>query len=406
MILSELSNDVKTCLQYAADKLPGNLSRIFKAKVVDVLGAGGQRKAERELGWNRKTIRKGQREVENGESQKDNFSARGRKKAEKHLPNLLDDIRDIVEPTSQADPTFRTTQLYTPLTAEEVRRRLIEDKGYSDEELPCIRTIRTKLNDLDYHPQKVAKSKPVKKIAETDAIFEQVHRVNREADETEGVVRLSIDAKAKIKVGSFSRGGKSRQGVTGSDHDFGSKETLTPVGIFLPAYDELFLYFTKGPVTADLIVDALEWLWPTLKERFKPNTLVLNLDNGPENNSHRTQFIKRLVEFAIEYRVTIRLAHYPPYHSKYNPVERVWAVLENHWNGELLNTVEKVLGLARTMKWRGKQPATVELVEKIYEKGVKLSKKAMKAYESTLERLPGLEKWFVDIRPCYALVPS
>lgn len=178
MSLPELSNDVEMCLQYAADKLPGDLSRIFEAKVVDALGTGGQRKTERELGWNRKTVRKGQREVESGEPQEDNFSARGREKAEKHLPNLLDDIRDIVEPTSQADPTFRTTQLYTPLTAEEVRRRLLEDEGYSDEELPCIRTIRTKLNDLDYHPQKVAKSKAVKKIAETDVIFEQVHRIN------------------------------------------------------------------------------------------------------------------------------------------------------------------------------------------------------------------------------------
>lgn len=403
MSLLELTNDVKEFLQYAVDNLPGNISRVFKAKVVNALQTGGQRAAERELGWNRKTVRKGQGELENGGPQEDNFSARGRKKAEEHLPQLLQDIRDIVEPRSQADPTFRTTHLYTPLTAEEVRRRLIADKGYTDEELPCVRTIRTKLNDLDYQPQKVAKSKPVKKIPQTDAIFEQVHRVNREADETPGVVRLSIDAKAQIKVGPFSRGGQSRQGVAGADHDFAPEETLTPVGIFLPTCDEVFLYFTKGPVTADLIVDALEWLWPTLEERFKPHTLTLNLDNGPENNSHRTQFIKRLVEFANTYRVMIRLAHYPPYHSKYNPVERVWGVLENHWNGEVLDTVEKVLGLARTMKWRGQQPVVVELVEKIYARGVKLSKKTMKAYEAMLERLPELEKWFVDICPCYAL---
>lgn len=399
----ELTRDVKDLLQYAVDHLKGSDRRIFMAKVVNILEWGGQREAERELGWNRGTIRKGQCELESGEPQKDNFSARGRKKTEEDLPNLFDDIRAIVEPTSQADPTFRTTQLYTPLTAKEVHRRLIEDKGYTDEELPCVRTIRTKLNDLDYRPQKVAKSKPIKKIPETDAIFEQVHRINQEADETEGVLRLSMDTKATVKIGPFSRGGKNRQGVDGVDHDFDPEKTLTPFGIFLPAYDETFLYFTESRVTADFMIDALELLWPTLKERFNPHTLVINSDNGSENNSHRTQFIKRLVEFARTHGVTIQLAYYPPYHSKYNPIERVWGVLENHWNGELLDTVDAALGLARTMTWNGKYPV-VQSVEGIYETGVSLTKKAMEVYEAMIERLPGLEKWFVTIppRPCLA----
>ncbi|MGA9351992.1 MAG: ISAzo13 family transposase [Anaerolineae bacterium] len=370
------------------------------AKVVEALGTGGQRQAERELGWNRGTIRKGQGELENGPIS-DNLSARGRKKAEDHLPNLLEDIQAIVEPTSQADPTFRTTQLYTPLTAEEVRRRLVDDKGYADEELPTRRTISTKLNGLDFHPQKVAKSKPSKKIPETDAIFEHLHQVNQESDAQEGVLRISMDAKATIKVGPFSRGGKSRQGVAACDHDFAPETTLTPLGIFLPAPAETFLLFTESKVTADFMVDALEIVWPSLEERFQVRTLVINLDCGPENNSHRTQFIKRMVEFALNHNITIRLAYYPPYHSKYNSIERVWGVLENHWNGELLDKVEKILGLARTMTYKGIHPV-VRLVKGVYKTGVKLTKKAMKVYEDMIERLPGLEKWFVDIPPCPA----
>ncbi len=166
-----------------------------------------------------------------------------------------------------------------------------------------------------------------------------------------------MDTKATIKVGTFSRGGKSRQNVTALDHDFKAKTTLTAFGIFLPAYAETFIDFTQSKVTADFMVDALERLWPTLKSRFEPHTLVINLDNGPENSSRRTQFIKRMVEFAHKHNVTIRLAYYPPYHSKpvvsaaepYNPVERVWGILENHWNGELLDEIDKILGLARTM---------------------------------------------------------
>jgi hypothetical protein len=398
MSAMQLTDSILDALKYAAANLKGSARRIFMARTVKAFGPGGQREAERKLDWNRGTIRKGQGELESGTEIADNFAARGRKKAENHLPSLLEDIRAVVEPTSQADPTFKTTQLYTPLTAEEVRRRLIDDKGYADEALPTRRTISTKLNDLDFHPQTVAKSKPLKKIPETDAIFEHLHQVNQEADAQEGVLRLSLDAKAAVKVGLFSRGGKSRQGVVAADHDFAPETSLHLFGIFLPAQAETFLSFTESKVTADFMVDALEILWPTLNERFQPHTLVINADCGPENSSRRTQFIKRMVEFAHKHNITIRLAYYPPYHSKYNPVERVWGILEKHWNGELLDKVEKVLGLARTMTYKGIHPV-VQMVKGVYETGVKLTKKAMKVYEDMIERLPGLENWFVDISP-------
>lgn len=124
--------------------------------------------------------------------------------------------------------------------------------------------------------------------------------------------------------------------------------------------------------------------------------LVLNLDDGPENHSRRTQFLKRMVGFAHEYRLDIALAYYPPYHSKYNPIERCWGILELHWNGALLDSVEAVLGYAGTMTWRGNHPEVV-LIEEAYSKEVKLSQKEMKALESEVVRLPTLEKWFVSI---------
>ena len=127
-------------------------------------------------------------------------------------------------------------------------------------------------------------------------------------------------------------------------------------GIYLPALDENYLYFTESNVTADFMIDALENLWPSIKHRFDPHTIVINADNGPENHSRRTQFIKRLVEFATTKSVNISLVYYPPYHSKYNPIERVWGVLEKHWNGQTLDSVEKVLGLCRTMSWNGNPP--------------------------------------------------
>jgi hypothetical protein len=158
----ELVEEVKELLRETEKALKGSARRLFMARTVRALGEGGQRLAERELGWNRGTIRKGQHELEQGIVCIDAFSSRGRKRSEEHLPNLLTDLAAIVDGQSQADPQFRTHRLYTRLTATEVRRQLIAQKGYRDDELPTAETISTKLNELGYYPKTVAKSQPQK----------------------------------------------------------------------------------------------------------------------------------------------------------------------------------------------------------------------------------------------------
>ncbi len=160
--LMHLSDSLKTLFRETAKTLKGHARRRFLAQTVKELGPGGQRRAERELGWNRETIRKGLHELDSGLICIDNFAARGRKRAEEHLPNLLSDITDIVDSQSQADPQFRTRRLYTRLDAAEVRRQLIAQYGYADADLPTVQTITSKLNALGYYPQKVAKSEPKK----------------------------------------------------------------------------------------------------------------------------------------------------------------------------------------------------------------------------------------------------
>lgn len=158
-----LSDSLKTLFIETAQTLKGHARRRFMAQAVKELGRGGQRRAERELGWNRETIRKGMREVKSGLICLDNFTARGRKRAEDHLPNLLTDITALVDRQSQTDPQFRTQRLYTRLDAAEVRQQLIVQKGYTEAELPTVRTITAKLNAMGYYPQKVAKSEPQKR---------------------------------------------------------------------------------------------------------------------------------------------------------------------------------------------------------------------------------------------------
>lgn len=159
----ELTDSLKALFIDTARTLKGSARRVFMARTVKELGPGGQRQAERDLGWSRVIIRKGTRELESGIPIADNFAARGRKRAEDHLPHLLADITAIVDSQSQTDPQFRSTRLYTRLSAAEVRRQLIAQKGYLDAELPTAETIGAKLNALGYSPKKVAKTQPQKK---------------------------------------------------------------------------------------------------------------------------------------------------------------------------------------------------------------------------------------------------
>ena len=369
------------------------------ARVVKMLGRGGQLYVEAEMNWNRRTVRKGVKELESGIVNEDNFKARGRKRAEEHLPNLLVDIKEVVDGWSQTDPTFRTTRLYTRITAKEVRQQLIEQKGYRDEELPSGVTINSKMNDLGYHLRAVKKSQPKRKIPETDAIFEQLNQIHRQAKKDETILRMSFDAKATVLIGAFSRGGVSRVEIKALDHDFGADGKTTPFGILLPDHDRLFLYFASGKITSDFIVDCIQACWAEIKGEFSQvTTLLLNQDNGPENHSRRTQFMHRLTQWVDEENLTIQLVYYPPYHSKYNPIERVWGVLEQHWNGSLLDSLETVLNFARTMTWKQGKPI-IHLVKRVYWTGVKLTQKAMSLLEKRFDRLEGLGKWFVTIRP-------
>ena len=162
-MIVELTVEVKEHLQGTADALRGVERRLFMARTVRMLGRAGQRRAERELGWNRVTIRKGMHELTTGIRCVDAFCLRGRHRAEEHLPQLLTDIKAIVDGQCQTDPSLRTQRLYTRLTAATVRQQLIDHNGYTDEQLPTTETIRCKIHHLGYRLRKVQKCKPKKR---------------------------------------------------------------------------------------------------------------------------------------------------------------------------------------------------------------------------------------------------
>ena len=211
---------------------------------------------------------------------------------------------------------------------------------------------------------------------------------------------MSMDCKAAVAIGDYSRGGKTRGDNRAADHDMGCKEKFVPFGLVDEDGGQLRLAFGSSAKTGDFIVDSLEAWREGLPERERAGTahIQLKLDNGPESSGIRTQFLKRMVGFADDTGKTIQLLCFPPYHSKYNPVERCWGILEQHWNGTRLVDAEAMLEWAKSMAWKGIRPV-VTLCRKTYGKGVSLSKAAMREVEARPERNPALPKWDILIRP-------
>jgi transposase len=161
----------------------------------------------------------------------------------------------------------------------------------------------------------------------------------------------------------------------------------------------LTLIVTRSRETSDFWADALKVWWRSVTDRQgQIKRLVIYLDNGPKNSGTRTQWLRRLVEFCDWSGLEIRLVYDPPDHTKSNPIERCWSVLEQKWGGSRLNGLKVILEQARRMRGMKKHPV-VKRLEGDYAEGVRLSKKEMKPYEARLLRSETLPKDDITIKP-------
>jgi len=209
-----------------------------------------------------------------------------------------------------------------------------------------------------------------------------------------------MDCKATVNIGAFSRGGHTRGDHKASEPDLGCKEKYIPCGIVDEDTAQLYVPFGSSSQTSACIVETLAAWWQGLsaKEQGESDRVQIKLDNGSESSGVRTQFLHRLVQLVDPIGKPLHLLYSPPYHSKYNPIERCWGMMELHGNGAQLIDVETMLEWAQRMTWKGLHPV-VALSRQVYAKGVSLSKAAMRAVEARLERHPLLPKWDILIHP-------
>jgi hypothetical protein len=186
------------------------------------------------------------------------------------------------------------------------------------------------------------------------------------------------------------------------DHDPPAKRKWTPLGILMIATGALSILFAAQE-TSDVWVNGLmQWWLHALQANMSlrgVKRLVIYLDNGPNNSGRRRQFLKRMIAFADWSGLEIRLVYYPPYHSKYNPIERCWSSLEKKWGGTLLTNLDVILAMAKRMTWKGEHPWVERLSDDPSEPAAKISNKEWKEYEARLERSASLPKYDIVIKP-------
>jgi transposase len=203
---------LEALIQRGAERLTGHQRRLFQAEVALALCEGSARRAERRFGWGRATVQQGLHELRSGVRCLEQFTARGRPCWEDQEPQLAQDLRDLVEPRTHADPELKSPRRYTNLSAREARELLQSQKGYAVDDLPAERTLRKVLNRLGYRLKRIQKAKPLKKTEQTDAIFANVAVVRQQAGAAPETLEISMDAKAKVNEGDYCRGGKNPDG--------------------------------------------------------------------------------------------------------------------------------------------------------------------------------------------------
>ncbi len=320
---------------------------------------------------------------------------RGRKRLTEKYPNLIRNISSIIDNYLQADSHFKTDTLYITITPGSIIDVLVKEYGYP-QKFACRNSITNILHKLGYKYCPISKSKVLDKIPQTDSIFENVFdELEAVKDTDDTVAAISIDDKATKKIGDISDNGKTWIYTKTLDHDTTFSHSVKPFGILDLKTNETFVTCTPYNSTAYFKADCID---NYIKQKGNLKKLVIFLDNGPENSGRRTAWLKALVNLAKKHNIVIKLVYYPPYHSKYNKIERYWARLQLFWRNIIIDTLDKLIECVNKVTWKGVRSKCI-LSSIVYEKKVTISESEMKDINTHLIREEGLEKWSIVITP-------
>ena len=396
-ISQKLENDYKNIVENIK-KLPNSMERdLIIGTLVEDLGKRCISAVSRAIGICREKVKSSYEKFKYGIQLKLEF--RGRKSIVETYPNIKNDIESIIENYKIVDSHFKTETLNISINPTVIINELISKYDYPPK-FACYNSIVKILKDMGYKYHKIPKSKVIDKIPETDAIFENVNDNLESIDDgNEEIAFISIDDKATKKIGDFSDNGYSWMNIKALDHDTIFKYAVKPFGILDLKTKKTYVTCTIYNSTAEFKVSCIEDYVIEKNKNCKLKKLIIFLDNGPENNSRRRLWLKSLVKLSKKYNLVIQLVYYPPYHSKYNKIERVWARIQMQWRQITIDSLDILINSLNKITWQGINiKGSLSTVK--YEKGIKVSDYEMETKINThIIRETGLEKWSLVITP-------
>jgi transposase len=361
----------------------GSLSEKGKRRYAAVeamrLRRGGQKYIAELLGCSDITIRKGIKELRNELKEDDPGRIRreggGRKPYEQTQPNINETFLEVLEDHTAGDPSDEQLK-WTDLTQGEIAEHLREDHGVD----VSVKVVRQLLEKHGFHRRKSQKNRPMKQVAHRNKQFEKIARLKADYLQR-GEPVISVDTKYKEQIGNFYRKGTlyARQTLDVFDHDFNSfaEGVVIPHGIYDLARNTGYLHLGTSHDTSEFACDHLRDWWTGHGRRHYPQatSILILCDGGGSNSSRYYIFKQQLQTLADQIGIEIRIAHYPPYCSKYNPIEhRLFPHVSRACQGVVFKSVELAGRLMEKTHTKKGLNVFVKIVRKTYKIGRKVAK--------------------------------
>ena len=400
-MLSDKDRQLRLKLTETFHLLDERQRRIFAASEAKAYGRGGIKKVADFTGLSRSTIHKGLKELltKPVKSERVRSPGGGRKKKTVEYPELIEAIKNIIEPSTRGDPE-------SPLkwTSKSVRK--IEEELRVQGYKISPSTVANILHDLDYSLQanrKVSEGK--KDHPDRNAQFEHINKKTKAFLKKENPV-LSVDTKKKEMLGNYANKGKEwnkkKDPVKVLSHDFPNPEIprAIPYGVYDVSLNKGWVNVGVSADTSEFAVSSIRKWWRHCgKKPYKNSNKILICADSGGSNGYRLHLWKyELQKLSNETGLEIHVCHFPPGTSKWNKIEhRLFSYISKNWRGKPLIDYVTVINLIAKTTTKAGLVVKACLDKKKYEKGRKLSKTQIASINIKKDKFHG--EWNYTILP-------
>lgn len=373
--------------------------RRYAAVEAKKLGHGGIKYISELLGCDEKTITRGLKDLSSNPSYDFNIRKKGsgRKKFIETIKNIGTIFLEVLKDHTAGNP-MKKDLFWTNLTQKEISERM-KEKGINI----SVTVVKQLLKKYGYVKRKQQKKKTVKYCKGRDEQFRKIGKLRKIYEKTDNPI-ISIDAKKKEQIGNFYREGSvyAQEPIQTYDHDFNSvsEGVVIPYGIYDIKRNTGFVNIGTSHETSEFACDSMLYWWEEEGSKNYPNakSILVLCDGGGSNSSARYLFKEELQKLVNEINIEIRVAHYPPYCSKYNPIEhRMFPHVTQACKGVVFESVEFVKSLIEKAKTSKGLKVVANVMNKAYETGKKIAKDFKKNMKIVFDKI--LPKWNYKVIP-------